>query len=140
MAFSKCQCGEHNLFHCGTTVCKNSEHFNHRQIVLNQRMTSQANPDSETEKELKQQRFEWATRIKNSRFFNDNGLPKEKTWGYDLYPERKKKLEMDLLKIAKMKEGREYYDKTRCEENVLDCVKKSPLVKIMMESLRLSGW
>lgn len=102
-------------------------------------MASQ-NTDSGTEKELKQQRFQWATRIKNSKFFNENAPTKEKTWGYDLYPERKKKFEADLLNVATMKEGREYFDKAHCEENVFDCVKKSPLVKIMMESLRSSGW
>lgn len=103
-------------------------------------MASQTNPDSKTEQELKEQRLEWAKRIRNSKFFNDNGPDKEKTWGYDLYPERKKRFETNLLNIAKMKEGREYFDKTRCEENVFNCIEKSPLVKIMMESLRSSGW
>lgn len=119
---------------------KNSEYLNRWKIALHPRMVSQTNPDSESEKESKQQRLEWATRIRNSKFFNDNAPTKEKTWGYDLYPERKKKFETDLLNVAKMKEGREYYDKTRCEENVFKCSQNSPLVKIMMESLRSSGW
>lgn len=83
---------------------------------------------------------DWATRIKTSRFFNDNAPTKDNKWGYDLYPERKKLFQASLARIAMMKEGRETYDKMKCEENVYNCVKKSPLVKLMMGALRASGW
>lgn len=96
--------------------------------------------DPKVDAELEQQKANWAERIKNSKFFNSNSGEKSKTWGYDLYPERKKKFEADLLKVAMMKEGREYYDKSNCEKNVFECVKRSPLVKIMVESLKSAGW
>lgn len=64
----------------------------------------------------------------------------QKAWGYDMYPERKGIFKASLASVAQMKHGREYYDKIKCEENVIDCVKKSPLVKLMTHALRSSGW
>jgi len=37
------------------------------------------------------------------------------------------------------KEGKEPYDKFRCEQNVYKCIKNSPLVKLMMGALKSSG-
>lgn len=95
-------------------------------------------PQNESKPAVKES--SWAQRMKSSRFFNDNAPTKENKWGYDLYPERKKLFEASLARIAMMKEGREQYDKMRCEENVYDCVMKSPLVKLMMGALRSNGW
>lgn len=64
----------------------------------------------------------------------------QKSWGYDMYPERKGLFQPSLAKIVQMKQGREYYDKIKCEENVYHCIKKSPLVKLMTNALRSSGW
>lgn len=61
-------------------------------------------------------------------------------WGYDMYPERKNVFRPSLTKVMQMKQGREYYDKLKCEENVYDCIKNSPLVKLMTSALRSSGW
>lgn len=63
-----------------------------------------------------------------------------KSWGYDLYPERKGLFKPSLVNIAMMKEGREQYRRMKCEEKVYDCVKKEPLVKLMISALRSSGW
>lgn len=89
------------------------------------------------------QKKAWAQRILDSKFFNENSAEapkKEEKWGYDLYPERKQLFKPSLLKIFKMEEGREVYDKRRCEDNVYECVKKSPLVKTMMSALKSAGW
>lgn len=86
------------------------------------------------------QSSDWANRILNSKFFNDNSEKKDEKWGYDLYPERKKIFQSSLARIVRMKEGREQFDKIKCEENVYDCVKKSPLVKLMMGALKSAGW
>lgn len=64
----------------------------------------------------------------------------QKAWGYDMYPERKGLFKPSLAKVVQMKQGREYYDKVRCEENVYHCIKNSPLVKLMTSALRSSGW
>lgn len=61
-------------------------------------------------------------------------------WGYDLYPERKGLFQQSFVKVALMKEGRETYDKIRCEEHVYKCIKSSPLVKLMVGALKSSGW
>lgn len=61
-------------------------------------------------------------------------------WGYDLYPERKKVLEPSLLNVVKMTEGREFYDRTRCEKKIFGCVENSQLVKLMMGALASAGW
>lgn len=63
-----------------------------------------------------------------------------KAWGYDLYPERKQIFKPSIKELLTMKKGRESYEKIRCEENVWKCVKSSPLVKLMMNALKKSGW
>jgi inner membrane protease ATP23 len=47
-------------------------------------------------------------------------------WGYDLYPERRgEKYKPSWTKIIFRGEGKENFDKLRCEENVYNCVKNS---------------
>lgn len=88
-----------------------------------------------------EQNSAWADRILNSKFFNENReTKKDEKWGYDLYPERKQLFQSSISKILKLQEGREQFDKFKCEENVFECVKKSPLVKIMMGALKSAGW
>lgn len=64
----------------------------------------------------------------------------QKAWGYDMYPERQSVFKPTIARVVQMKEGREYFDKQKCEENVYHCIKKSPLVKLMTRALRASGW
>lgn len=62
-------------------------------------------------------------------------------WGYDLYPERKGAVvKPKWSKVLIGVEGKEGLDKIKCERNVVACVKKSPLVKLMMGALKSSGW
>lgn len=82
----------------------------------------------------------WAKRILKSAFFNAKPETKEEKWGYDLYPERKQLFHASVSNILKMHEGREQFDKMKCEKNVFKCMKKSPLVKIMLGALKSSGW
>lgn len=98
---------------------------------------SKSKPENPTEDKL---HSEWANRIRNSKFFNDNSSDNESKWGYDLYPERKKLFEASMKNIVLGKEGRESYEKTRCEQNVFECVKKSSLVRTMMMALESAGW
>lgn len=61
-------------------------------------------------------------------------------WGYDLYPERRgEKYKPGWRSILFGGEGREDYDKMKCERNVYKCVKNSPMVKLMMGALKSSG-
>jgi inner membrane protease ATP23 len=47
-------------------------------------------------------------------------------WGYDLYPERRgEKYKPSWTKIIFLGEGKENFDKLRCEENFYNCVKNS---------------
>jgi len=72
---------------------------------------------------------------------NENLNNEDKKWGYDLYPERKgEKYKPGWTKIIFGFEGRENVDKMKCERNVYSCVKKSPMVKLMMGALKSSGW
>lgn len=87
-----------------------------------------------------QQTTEWRKRILNSKFFNNNSVESKEKWGYDLYPERKQIFKPTISKILRMEEGREQFDKIRCEENVYECAKSSPLVKIMIGALKSAGW
>lgn len=70
---------------------------------------------------------------------DSNGTKKGK-WGYDLYPERRSDFKNTISSVMLMKEGRETMDRIRCERNIYNCVKKSPLVKLMMGALKASGW
>lgn len=65
---------------------------------------------------------------------------KKGKWGYDLYPERRGDFKNSISNVVLMKEGRETMDRIRCERNIYNCVKKSPLVKLMMGALKASGW
>lgn len=110
-------------------------------------MTSTANsaaPPDQGQKSTNEQKdnqdSDWAERIAKSDFFNTNSEDKEAKWGYDLYPERKQLFQSSISKIIKMQEGREQFEKMRCEENVFQCVKSSPLVKTMMGALKSAGW
>lgn len=87
-----------------------------------------------------EQSTEWRKRILNSKFFNKNTVNENEKWGYDLYPERKQLFKTTFTKILQMQEGREQFDKIRCEENVYECAKSSPLVKIMMGAMKSAGW
>lgn len=87
-----------------------------------------------------EQSTNWKNRILNSKFFNDNSENKKEKWGYDLYPERKSVFKASIAKILQMQEGREQFDKMRCEENVYECAKSSHLVKLMMDALKSAGW
>ncbi|KAJ9595149.1 hypothetical protein L9F63_013557, partial [Diploptera punctata] len=61
-------------------------------------------------------------------------------WGYDLYPERRgEKYKPSWTSVLFRGEGREQHDKLKCEENVYNCVKNSPLVKLMLGALKSSG-
>ncbi|KAJ2952968.1 hypothetical protein O0L34_g7343 [Tuta absoluta] len=65
--------------------------------------------------------------------------PKEEAWGYDLYPERRGTFQPKISSILIGKEGKEGIDKIKCEKNVFECIKTSPIVKVMMAALRSSG-
>lgn len=60
-------------------------------------------------------------------------------WGYDLYPERRKEKNTSVISNLMEGKGRENIDKIRCERNVYQCIKTSPLVKLMMSALKSSG-
>lgn len=61
-------------------------------------------------------------------------------WGYDLYPERRgDKYKPSWRNVLFGGEGKEDLDKIKCERNVFKCVKNSPMVKLMMGSLKSSG-
>ncbi|KAH7947663.1 hypothetical protein HPB52_014977 [Rhipicephalus sanguineus] len=64
----------------------------------------------------------------------------EQSYGFESYPERRggKKSE-NWLRIALLGEGREGIDNIRCEKNVVECVKESPLVKLMISALKSAG-
>lgn len=67
-------------------------------------------------------------------------IPDPIEWGYDLYPERRgEKYKPTWTKILFRGEGKEQQDKLRCEEHVYYCVKKSPIVKLMLGALKSSG-
>ncbi|XP_026464143.1 mitochondrial inner membrane protease ATP23 homolog [Ctenocephalides felis] len=71
---------------------------------------------------------------------NSSSSTEQKEWGYDLYPERRgQKYSPSLKKIILGIEGRESTDKLKCEKNVFACIKKSPIVKLMMGALKSSG-
>lgn len=70
-----------------------------------------------------------------------NSKDEAKKWGYDLYPERRgEKYKPKWTKVLFGVEGTENMDKVKCERNVVDCIKNSPMVKLMMGALKSSGW
>lgn len=68
-----------------------------------------------------------------------SGPKKEEAWGYDLYPERRGTFSPKIGNILVGKEGKENVEKLKCEQNVVECVKTSPIVKLMMRALKSSG-
>lgn len=60
-------------------------------------------------------------------------------WGYDLYPDRTKHDKKRNVSDYIFGRGREPIEKIRCERNVYQCIKTSPLVKLMMGALKNSG-
>lgn len=50
---------------------------------------------------------------------------KQESWGYDLYPERRGTFKAKLSKVLIGSEGKENFDKLKCEKNVYECVKTS---------------
>jgi len=76
----------------------------------------------------------------NVRNFKNEDNKDGKKWGYDLYPERRgDKFERSWMNIIMGREGKETFDKYKCEQNVYKCIKTSPLVKLMMGALKSSG-
>lgn len=71
----------------------------------------------------------------------DDGMPEgDSRWGYDLYPERRNKQKSPAIgEILTLRKGTELFDKIKCETKVYDCIKTSPLVKLMMGALKSSG-
>lgn len=94
--------------------------------------------DVQAEDEL--QKANWADRLRRQPFFNDNSAQEESKWGYDLYPERRKKLELSLTEVVRRKQGTEHFARVQCEKNVLKCFAKSPLVRLMNGALESAGW
>lgn len=107
---------------------------------MNTKESSDQSNTTTTHNHPDEQSTNWRNRILNSKFFNDNSINEKEKWGYDLYPERKQLFKASLTKILKMEEGREQFDKIRCEENVYECAKTSHLVKLMMNALKSAGW
>lgn len=55
-----------------------------------------------------------------------NEVPqKEESWGYDLYPERRGTFKPKLSRVLFGREGKENFDKIKCEKNVYECIKTS---------------
>lgn len=104
--------------------------------------TGQSDTTKAQQEHVDEQTANWRQRILNSKFFNNNNdsARENEKWGYDLYPERKQLFKASLTKIFQMQQGREEFDKIRCEENVYECAKSSSLVKIMMSALQSAGW
>ncbi|XP_066995672.2 mitochondrial inner membrane protease ATP23 homolog isoform X2 [Anabrus simplex] len=64
----------------------------------------------------------------------------EDSYGYGLFPERRgEPYKPSWSGVLFRGEGKEQYDKIRCERNVYSCVKNSPLVKLMLGALKASG-
>lgn len=63
----------------------------------------------------------------------------EEAWGYDLYPERRGSFKPNVSDVLIGKSGKEGIEKIKCEKNVVNCVKNSSIVKIMMAALKSSG-
>lgn len=92
---------------------------------------------SKSDTQPTEQPSEWSQRLLKSDFFNTSD---DNKWGYDLYPERKKNFELSFFKAITAEQGRETFEKLRCEKNVISCVKQSALVKTMMGALKSAGW
>ncbi|XP_044015787.1 mitochondrial inner membrane protease ATP23 homolog isoform X2 [Aphidius gifuensis] len=60
-------------------------------------------------------------------------------YGHDLYPERRGNKQKTIKNIVLMKDGTEHIARLHCEQRVFNCIKKHPLVKIMMSALKSAG-
>lgn len=62
-------------------------------------------------------------------------------WGYDLYPERRGASTRGPGGLSSwfFSSDRHGYDRMKCERNVYQCARNSPLVRLMMGALRASG-
>ncbi|XP_063972799.1 mitochondrial inner membrane protease ATP23 homolog [Diachasmimorpha longicaudata] len=60
-------------------------------------------------------------------------------YGHDLYPERRGFKPRSIVKTVFLKEGEENIQKYHCERMLYNCVKKHPIVKLMMAALKSSG-
>ncbi|KAL1518090.1 hypothetical protein ABEB36_001767 [Hypothenemus hampei] len=61
-------------------------------------------------------------------------------WGYDLYPERRQsRTQKSVADILLGKSSRGELRKIDCERSVYKCIKKSPLVRLMVGALKASG-
>ncbi|BES95549.1 XRCC6 Hypothetical protein protein 1 [Nesidiocoris tenuis] len=60
-------------------------------------------------------------------------------YGYDLYPERKGRVEKTLGGVLSGYQGLEEYDRAKCERRVEKCFMQSKLVKLMASALKASG-
>lgn len=56
---------------------------------------------------------------------SNEATQKQEGWGYDLYPERRGTFKPKLSKVLIGSEGKENFDKIKCEKNVYECVKTS---------------
>lgn len=80
------------------------------------------------------------TNNNNSNTNDTRKYENEPKWGYDLYPERKgEKYKPAWRNVLFGGQGKEGYDKMKCERNVYKCIKNSPIVKLMMGALKSSG-
>ncbi|XP_011175918.1 mitochondrial inner membrane protease ATP23 homolog [Solenopsis invicta] len=65
---------------------------------------------------------------------------KDNLWESDMYPERRgANNKHSWFKTLIGAQGREAIDRNKCEDNVYKCIKKSPIVKLMMGALKGSG-
>lgn len=63
--------------------------------------------------------------LKKDEAPSKNGQKPEEAWGYDLYPERRGTFSPKISNILLGREGKENIEKMKCEQNVVECVKKS---------------
>ncbi|XP_022702111.1 mitochondrial inner membrane protease ATP23 homolog isoform X2 [Varroa jacobsoni] len=61
--------------------------------------------------------------------------------GYDLFPERKGKVEKESLakRIIVGDGGRDTLTRLKCENDVATCIRNAPIVKLMLAALKSSG-
>jgi inner membrane protease ATP23 len=68
---------------------------------------------------------------------------RDSDWGYDLYPERRggKPAKPSLAATVLLGDGLlDTQDRVKCESRVINAVKNSPLVRLMMKALESNGW
>lgn len=81
--------------------------------------------------------------IEDSPKSNESSSTNHKNeWGYDLYPERRRTAyKASSLSVGEvlLGKGTENIERIKCERSVYKCIKKSPLVKLMLGALNRSG-